>query len=233
MFQFKQFTIEQDQTAMKVCTDACILGAYTPVQEASRVLDIGTGTGLLALMLAQRNPNAQIDAVEIESNAYFQAKKNIENSPFSAQIQVFNQAIQYFAQNKQTEYDLIISNPPFFTNHLKSSKNNKNQALHTNTLSFDDLLKTVKQLLLPNGTFVVLLPEYEMGLLQKKAEELALFQTKKLLIKHHSAGKIFRVIAIFELEQKEFFEEELFIKNRNESYSSAFINLLKDYYLIF
>jgi tRNA1Val (adenine37-N6)-methyltransferase len=267
MFSFKQFTIRQDQTAMKVCTDACILGAYTPVQDAERVLDIGTGTGLLSLMLAQRNVNAQIDAVEIEPNAYQQAVENVKNSPFFNQISVFNQAIQrfseVFSEDKNHDktrtllpyspltlihsplplnpsatstlptYDLIISNPPFFNNHLKSPQKIKNQALHTDSLSFEDLLNSVLKLLKPSGTFVVLLPEYESSLLEKLALNVSLFPVKRLVIKHREEGKIFRIITTFTFEETEILQEELIIKNPDESYSPQFIDLLKDYYLIF
>eukprot|EP01136_Pigoraptor_vietnamica_P000050 Opistho-1_new@24845 len=124
-FQFKQFLVRQDQTAMKVTTDACILGAYTALENATKVLDIGTGTGLIAMMLAQRS-KAQFSAVELDDNAYQQAVENIQNSIFKEQIRVFHQSIQDFAiNNKDLYFELIVSNPPFFQNHLKSEQEKK------------------------------------------------------------------------------------------------------------
>ena len=229
-FSFKQFTIHQDQTAMKVTTDACILGAYTEVQGVKSVLDIGTGTGLLSLMLAQRS-KAKIDAIEIDENAYNQAITNANQSNFKDTITVYNTSIQDFETDKR--YDLIISNPPFFQNHLKSETESRNNSLHTDTLSFADLLSTVLRLLSPNGTFVVLLPVYESSVFEQLATSKELYPQKKLTIRHRKDTKILRIITTFGRIKKEIINEELIIKNPDESYSPDFQVLLKDYYLAF
>jgi tRNA1Val (adenine37-N6)-methyltransferase len=229
-FSFKKFTIHQDQTAMKVTTDACILGAYSDVKNAKRILDIGTGTGLLTLMLAQRS-EAQIEGVEIDEVSYNQAVKNVENSIFKDTIKLYHTDIQSFVL--KNPYDLIISNPPFFQNHLKAETPSRNNALHTDTLSFEDLLNSVKRLLLSNGTFVVLLPAYESSVLELMANELGLFASKKLNIHHREGSKILRIITTFGFEKTDTIFEELVIKNSNESYTSDFQELLRDYYLIF
>ena len=229
-FSFKQFTIHQDKTAMKVTTDACILGAYTEVQGVKSVLDIGTGTGLLSLMLAQRS-KAKIDAIEIDENAYNQAITNANQSNFKDTITVYNTSIQDFETDKR--YDLIISNPPFFQNHLKSETESRNNSLHTDTLSFADLLSTVLRLLSPNGTFVVLLPVYESSVFEQLATSKELYPQKKLTIRHRKDTKILRIITTFGRIKEEIINEELIIKNPDESYSPDFQVLLKDYYLAF
>lgn len=232
-FQFKQFLVRQDQTAMKVTTDACILGAYTALENATKVLDIGTGTGLIAMMLAQRS-KAQFSAVELDDNAYQQAVENVQNSIFKEQIRVFHQSIQDFAENnKDLYFELIVSNPPFFQNHLKSEQEKRNKALHTDTLSFEDLLASVIKLLSADGRFVVLLPAYESTVLENLALQEGLYPHKKLLIRHRNGSKILRIITTFGLTEKETIQEELIIRNLDESYTAQFSTLLKEYYLIF
>lgn len=229
-FSFKKFTIHQDQTAMKVTTDACILGAYSDVQNAKRILDIGTGTGLLSLMLAQRS-QAQIESVEIDEVSYNQAVENVEKSIFKGKIKLYHVDIQSFIS--ENCYDLIISNPPFFQNHLKAEAQSRNNALHTDTLSFEDLLSSVIRLLSPTGTFVVLLPAYESSVLELMANELGIFASKKLNIHHREGSKILRIITTFGFSKTETITEELIIKNSNESYTTDFQELMRDYYLIF
>ena len=229
-FSFKQFTIHQDQTAMKVTTDACILGAYTDCTKARNILDIGTGTGLLALMLAQKG-EAKIDAVEMDKNAYNQTVTNIKGSVFKDKISVFNTSIQDFATLKS--YDLIISNPPFFQNHLKSETLARNNSLHTDSLSFEDLLNSILRLLTFDGTFIVLLPAYQSSVFEQLSTSTGLYPQKKLTIRHRNDTKILRIITTFGRIKKEIIHEELIIKNPDESYSPDFQALLKDYYLIF
>ena len=229
-FTFKQFTIHQDQTSMKVTTDACILGAYAGVRKVKSILDIGTGTGLLSLMLAQRG-EAKIDAVEFNEYACNQSLRNINESCFKDKIIVYKTLIQDFRTNNL--YDLIISNPPFFQNYLKSENESRNNSFHTDTLSFTDLLETVLRLLALNGTFVVLLPAYESSVFEQLAISKELYPQKKLIIHHREGSKILRIITTFGRLKKEIINEELIIKNPDESYTSDFQKLLKDYYLAF
>ena len=219
---------------MKVTTDACMLGAYTDVKEAKRILDIGTGTGLLALMLAQRT-EAKIEGVEIDEVAYNQAVENVKGSIFKDRISIQHIDIKSFfpPSGGRGLFDLIVSNPPFFQNHLKSEIQSRNNALHTDTLSFEDLLKSVIRLLSPNGTFVVLLPAYESSVLEEMAEHLGLFVNKKLNIHHREGSKILRIITTFGFTKTEIQEERLLIKKLDESYSVDFQELMRDYYLIF
>jgi len=229
-FTFKHFTIHQDQTAMKVTTDACILGAYTDAQQAKNILDIGTGTGLLALMLAQKS-EAKIEAVEIDKNAYNQTVMNVNASIFKDKIRVYHTSIQDFVTLHA--YDLIISNPPFFQNHLRSENQPRNNSIHTDALSFEDLLRAVLRLLSLHGTFVVLLPAYESSIFESLSISKGLYPQKKLTIRHRKDNKILRIITTFGRIKQEIINEELNIKNADESYSLDFQALLKDYYLIF
>jgi len=233
-FSFKQFIVHQDQTAMKVTTDACIFGGYITTDETKKILDIGTGTGLVAMMLAQRT-HAQIDAVEIENSAYNQAITNIQESVFKDQINVFNTSIQLFSKltEQQNQFDLIVSNPPFFQNHLKAEEVTRNNSLHTDKLSFEDLIHSVLRLISSPGTFVILLPLYESSIFEQLSISKELYPQKKLTIRHRKDTKILRIITTFGRIRKEIINEELIIKNSDESYSPDFQALLKDYYLIF
>lgn len=231
-FTFKQFTINQDRCAMKVCTDACILGASTNVENVNNILDIGTGTGLLSLMLAQRS-DAQIDAVEIDEDAYQQALTNIQASRFIDKINVHHQRIQDFTSTET--YDLIISNPPFYQQSLKSPDAKANKALHAVELSLDELIDSVLRLLTIEGKFVVLLPPFEIEKLIQIAQKKGLYLSKKILIRHDESKPIFRVIATFLTQKVHNLEEDtLIIHNEDgKTYSNEFRELLKDYYTIF
>lgn len=232
-FKFKQFVVHQEHCAMKVCTDACIFGASIEVNAAQNMLDIGTGTGLLSLMLAQKTMG-EIDAVEIDADAYNQAKLNIEESNFATKINVYHTAIQDF-EPAQKQYDLIISNPPFYQKSLQSPDNKTNKALHGITLSLEELILQVERLLLPTGSFWVLLPAYEASVLEKFANKKGLFSQKKINIRHDISKGIIRVILQLAYQQvSELIEDTLDIYELEEKrYSEKFQNLLKDYYIIF
>lgn len=155
VFHFKQFSIEQNLCAMKVGTDGVLLGSWTNVPDGN-VLDIGSGSGLISLMIAQRNSKCNIDAIDIDEGAFMQTKLNIEKNNKSNFIRPLHTPLQGFKNPKN--YNLIVSNPPFFSNCLKSNNTAKNTARHTDTLSFDDLLYSVSDLLSPEGIFSVILP---------------------------------------------------------------------------
>ncbi len=229
-FQFKEFTINQDKCGMKVCTDACILGAYANAENARDILDIGTGTGLLSLMLAQRH-EAIITAVEIDGNAYLQASDNINNSPWSKQIKPYHTNIQHFTNDSKEQFDFIISNPPFYQNHLQSNTPSKNTAHHTTSLSQKDLLSCVDKLLTYKGEFVVLLPKIQSEQLEKIASDYQLFVAEKLLIRDRVASENIKIITTYKRKKTNPITNELIIKMDDGGYSAGFITLLKDYYL--
>ena len=149
-FQFKQFTIRHDKCAMKVGTDGVLLGAWAGTESCNRILDIGTGTGLIALMLAQRS-KAAIDAIDIEADACLQAQENAESSLFAGRINVFHSDLVDFAQASTHLYGLIVSNPPYFVDSLKCPNLQRNTARHTDTLTLEDLLQYSRKLLAPQG----------------------------------------------------------------------------------
>lgn len=231
-FRFKQFTVQQEHCAMKVCTDACLFGAYIADQvktkASSNILDIGTGTGLLGLMLAQRVA-AQIDAVEIDAIAFQQAKQNFEESLWNERLSIFNTDILQFQNEKK--YDCIISNPPFFENDLKSSDSNKNNAKHDTSLTLEQLISVAKNNLTDDGIFAVLLPyrrvEYFIAIATKHGFNLS----KKTLVKQTDKHDYFRGILIFGQQPSISSEEIIAIKNADDKYSLRFAELLKDYYL--
>lgn len=224
---------------MKVCTDACVLGAYADVQ-GERMLDIGTGTGLLALMAAQRNPNAQIDAVEIDEPAAQQATENVAASPFAGRVRVIQRQVQAFAADSPFPfYDRILTNPPFYSNHLRSPDAAVNRALHTDELPIGELIDAVVRLLRKDGQWWVLLPPYETGLLIQQADLLGLRPFKRLYLRHNSHKPAFRVVTGFCYGTDGVTDETLDVYETQPTpagkltYTDAFRALLKPFYLIF
>ncbi|MCA0365124.1 MAG: methyltransferase [Bacteroidetes bacterium] len=231
MFRFKQFTVVQDHAAMKVCTDACLFGALIETVNHQNILDIGTGTGLLALMMAQKNQNAVISAIEIDNEAVIDAKYNIENSPFSSKIELFHTSIQEFQQNKK--YDCIISNPPFFQNNLKSPHLARNKALHNHSLTLSELANIIMQLLVPEGDTWILLPPYEMSVFRAEIQNFGFAPNKKFVVKHDPSKAPFREICCFSRLTTGNCIQEVINIYESGIYSARFVELLKDYYLIF
>jgi tRNA1Val (adenine37-N6)-methyltransferase len=196
-FQFKQFTIHQDKCAMKVCTDACLFGtwiAHSPQLTAHNILDIGTGTGLLSLILAQNFSNAIIDAVEIDEAAAQQAKENFEASPWKERLTVYTGSIQYVNLTTNHFYDIIISNPPFYENDLKSDNEKRNLALHSAELSLEELVTAVDKFLKDDGSLFILLPYHRTKYFEESATEQNLFIKEKILIKQTPKHSYFRSI---------------------------------------
>ncbi|HTB99198.1 MAG TPA: methyltransferase [Ferruginibacter sp.] len=234
-FQFKQFTVYQDKCAMKVCTDACVFGAFASniVRRTSNIvhiLDIGTGTGLLSLLLAQ-DTTAFIDAIEIDRNAYEQAKDNFDRSPWKERLAAFNiDALKFIADKK---YDCIISNPPFFEDDLRSINEEKNKAKHDSSLTLQQLLQVVDSNLSDDGTFFVLLPHHRVHYFETEAKKIGLYPDEKLWIKQTEKHDYFRACLSFSRKETKSHIVDLTIKNNDGNYTDKFIELLKRYYLHF
>lgn len=234
-FKFKQFLINQDRCAMKVTTDACLFGAWVAERlrnAEGNCLDIGTGTGLLSLMLAQKAAGIFTVAVEIDADCAEQARENIEASPWKQQVVVKEADIlQYTPAN---QYDFIISNPPFYQDDLKSPDTRKNVAHHDHGLQFTDLIATIGKWLKPGGRFFILLP-------YKRNDSIAPLLTKKGLsilervpVRPTTKHGYFRVMiegnkADFSPQEEKI--TEVVIKDSNDQYTDTFTQLLKDYYL--
>lgn len=218
---------------MKVCTDACLFGSLSPVLtgKVPRILDIGTGTGLLSLMCAQQYPTAAIEAVEIEEQAAQQASSNFAQSPWAMRLKVHPSSIQQFAERGNIPYDYIISNPPFFEHDLKSADARRNVALHSNALSLDELLLSVDALLKQDGILGLLLPCHRMEYFEKIAADKSLYPFEKILVRQTPASNYFRAIRFFKRKKCTPAEREITIQDENRQYTPAFTQLLKEYYL--
>lgn len=214
---------------MKVGTDGVLLGAWTDTLGAQRILDIGTGTGLIALMLAQRS-HAQIDAVEIDETACIQARENVERSPFNHRIGVYHCAIQDYA-NCNTRYDLLVCNPPFFQNAYKAPAMARSLARHSDSLGQVSLLHAAEQLLHQNGRLAAIYPPNEAKIFQDKAKARGFFCNRKLCVKPTSESQTKRIIMELSQSQLHYQETTIIIEASRHIYYPEFIALIKDFYL--
>lgn len=229
-FKFKKFTIYQDKCAMKVTTLACIQGAWLPTCKPKRILDIGSGTGLLSLMAAQQY-GCRIDAVEIDEDAFAQLSSNIESSPWGKSIVTFHDNILTFARHHKNSYDLIITNPPFFTNHLQSPNSRINMARHNLSLSLPELVECAAKLLSNQGRISVLLPPEQTAQAESLFRDHSILLVDQLSITDRMHQKPKAIVSIFAREKIEVINKTLIIKTDDGSYTSEFKALLKDYYL--
>jgi len=231
VFQFKHFAIKQNLCAMKVGTDGVLLGAWTKAPNGN-ILDIGCGSGLISLMIAQRNPNTQIDAIDVDHNAFLQTTENIANSDWKENIKPHHTSLQNF--NSPHKYQLIVSNPPFFVNATKSANSSKNTARHTDELSFNDLLHHVSKLLKKEGVFSVVLPITEEVELCKIASANELFLNRICYVKPNLDKEPKRILMEFSLTNTPVIMESLTIETeKRHHYTEEYRNLTQDFYLHF
>jgi len=231
-FDFKQFTIRQERCAMKVSTDSVLFGACVNPAEAENILDVGTGTGLIAIMLAQKS-KAQIDAVEIDSNAYQQALGNVENCPWKERIKVVHSSFQDFSKHTNYKYDLIATNPPFFNNSLKAKQEGRNLARHNDMLVPEELLSGVDRLLTSSGRFCLILPYVDSQIFVVNAALYNLYCTRKVNVKPLHQKKINRVIMEFSQQRNKIIENDIVIRNELDNYTEEYKLLTRDFYLNF
>lgn len=228
-FQFKQFKVEQDECAMKVCTDSCLFGAWITLPEnTNTILDIGTGTGLLSLMLAQES-TAKIDAIEIDDNAFLQATINFNNSIWKDRLTCFSGDIKTYPFAKK--YDFIVCNPPFYKDEFSSRSHGEKIAKHSLLLSLNELLISIENQLNDEGKFAILLPFYRKDEFENLAKQCSFFPENILLIKQTPTHQFFRYAAIFSKNPEVLKEDVIDIKNNSNEYSSEAIKLLKPFYL--
>jgi tRNA1Val (adenine37-N6)-methyltransferase len=233
MFQFKKFAVEQDGCAMKIGTDGVLLGAWTPINHnACSILDIGTGTGVIALMLAQRTNAKQIDALEIDEQAYEQATDNFENSSWSDRLFCFHAGLDEFVEEPEDEYDLIVSNPPFYTDDYKSGTEQRDLARFADALPFEDLIEAAALLLSENGIFSVIIPFKEEETFLALAAAYELYPFKITRVKGTPTATIKRSLLAFSRNKNiDFPIDELIIETARHIYTAEYIELTKDFYL--
>jgi tRNA1Val (adenine37-N6)-methyltransferase len=236
-FTFKQFSVNQDRCAMKIGTDGVLLGAWTPlINNPYNILDIGAGTGILSLMLAQRSNAAPnnvgiIDAIEIDEDAYEQCVENFETSPWGDKLFCFHAGLDEFVDEPEDEYDLIISNPPFYTDDYKSDNTSRDLARFEDALPFEELIEAAALLLSDNGIFSVIIPYKEEERFVSMCKELDLFPLKITRVKGTPTSEIKRsLLAFCRIEQTPLIDE-LVIEISRHKYTPEYIELTKEFYL--
>ena len=229
IFKFKKFDVDQTNCAMKINTDGVLLAALVQSDKPKRILDIGTGTGVLALMMAQRFPNSKVEAVEIDELASTTAGRNFKNSVFSDRLLINNIEIEQFSNAEK--FDLIITNPPFFVNDLKSTEEKKGIARHASEQFFVDLVGKVDEILAKDGHFWFILPPKQADFLIEKAKEFQLFVQKIVLLHSDQAKPAFRSIVCIGRIETGLVKEQFYIYEAEKIYTKAYQELLKDFFL--
>jgi len=218
---------------MKVGTLACILGAWSEKTDASKGLDIGTGTGLLALMMAQKNPDLHLDAVEIDPSASLQARENAQKSPWGNRIEVHNQDIMQFADLAKGDYDLIISNPPFFKGQFPAADRRVNIAKHGHELDLGQLAHVVKKMLHRKGSFFILLPPPELDFLSVSLQSFGIYKNRQLDVFNYPKEPVKAVAAEFSMLKKQKPDESVIIRTNSNHHTDRYRALMRPYYLHF
>jgi len=230
-FRFKQFVVHHDRATHKVGTDAVLLGAWVNTTGVQSALDIGTGSGVIALMVAQRTSSlAKIDAVDIEQNNFLQAAENIAGSPWPEKIRVHHATVQEFFP--QQKFDLIVSNPPYFVNSLLPVGSQRRKARHTTSLSYNELLTAVKRLLMPSGKFGVILPTSEGDQFQSIAMEFGLYCSRRLAFFSRKQKPQERWLVEFTFTPADPFTETLVLYHEGNKWSDEYKTLTGDFYLL-
>jgi tRNA1Val (adenine37-N6)-methyltransferase len=231
-FQFKEFSIDQDRCAMKIGTDGVLLGAWTSIEDPYSILDIGAGTGILALMLAQRSDAEQIDALEIDEDAYEQCVENFENSSWADRLFCYHAALDEFVEEMEDEkYDLIISNPPFYTEDYKSGDTARNMARFAEALPFVELIKFASELLSDEGSFAVIIPYSEEEYFLKLSEQVNLFPNRITRVRGTESTPLKRSLLQLSFTEKPFTSNELILEESRHQYTKDYQKMVAPFYL--
>jgi len=231
-FQFKQFTIEQDRCAMQIGTDGVLLGAWVSIENNQfSILDIGAGTGVIALQLAQRSDAEMIDALEVDDNAYEQCVDNFENSPWGDRLFCYHASLGEFIEEIEDKYDLIVSNPPFYSEDYKTSDESRDLARFNDSLPFDELIFSASQLLSEEGIFAVVIPRKEEEGFLKLAEQENLFAKRICRVKGNETSQEKRSLIAFSFEKSTPKIENLTIETSRHKYTEEYISLVNEFYL--
>jgi len=234
MFQFKQFSVDQSNCAMKINTDGVLLGALAESDSPATILDIGTGTGVIALMLAQRFGNAKIDAVEIDESAADTAEANCRSSPFANRLSIYAVGFEdFFERYPDRQYDLIVSNPPFYINSLLSPIEKKQLAKHAGEFFFKDMLSSISKHLSEQGSCWLILPLQTAELVKLTAPHVSLYINKIIYVKSFAAKDPHREILVLSRLQYNTREEQFVIYESEGVYTKQYKNTLKEFFTIF
>lgn len=229
-FQFKQFTVWHDKCAMKVGTDGVLLGAWTSVQNAHKILDVGTGTGLVALMLAQRSlPDADIVALEIDETAAGQARDNVTRSPWKERVEVVQ--ADFRSYQSSDKFDVVVSNPPYFVDSLECPDQQRNAARHNDSLTYEELLEGVAGLLAEDGAFTIVIPVDVADRVKMIAAVKNLYAVRQLNVITKPGSVPKRTLITFTFSNQECVVEELLTELARHQYSEEYIALTREYYL--
>ena len=232
-FQFKQFKIIQEKSAMRVGTDAVLLGAWATVSGAARILDIGTGTGVIAIMLAQRS-DAEITGIEIEKNATEEALANVRHSPWPGRLKILHTSFQEIIKSSNEQFDLIVSNPPFFINAKRPYNHNLAIARHSEKLTLHELAKGVDKLMNPDGRLAMILPVFAAKICIPLAEKYELHLSRLTEVQPNEAKPPHRYLMEFCKKSSKLHKESIAIRNAsNDDFTEAYKRLTRDYYLKF
>ncbi|MDN3596214.1 tRNA1(Val) (adenine(37)-N6)-methyltransferase [Zunongwangia endophytica] len=233
-FRFKEFEVHQDRCAMKIGTDGVLLGAWVDLPETlDSILDVGTGTGIISLMLAQRSPAQLIDALEIDENAYEQAVENFEASDWGDRLFCYHAEFSEFVEEMQEEekYDLIISNPPFYNSDYKTNLKERDMARFQDALPFELLLEGSTYLLSEKGKLAVIIPKNEEDKFLDTAKNFKLYPEKMTYVKGNPDSEIKRCLILLGLNDTEIQKDELTIEIERHQYTDDYKKLVKDFYL--
>ena len=230
-FTFKQFTVHHDRCAMKVGTDGVLLGAWTNVECSRKVLDIGTGTGLIALMLAQRCADCSICAIDVDSEAVIQAQENVALSPWKDRVEVLLQDVRTYQPD--VFFDTIVSNPPYFVDSLKCFDVQRNTARHSDVLNMDDLFSKVALCLTTEGRFSIIYPANQIDSLIGMADKVGLYPSRCTMVVTSPGLPPKRVLLEFCRVKNMYPTDELIVELERHKYSEEYINLTKEFYLKF
>ena len=231
-FQFKQFRIDQANSAMKVGVDGVLLGAWVDLSDAKNILDVGTGTGLIALMLAQRS-KAHITAIEIEEKAAKEAAENVKASPWGNRIRVEHVSFQHFNRENPKMFDLIVSNPPFFSNAFKTASNERNLARHNDKLLLSELISGAAWLLNKAGKIALILPISELNVLKELTLQNRFYLQRLTEIKPKPSKSPNRMLVQLGKTELECQKSMLTIYNDDNTFTEGYKELTRDFYLKF
>ncbi|RKR82357.1 tRNA1Val (adenine37-N6)-methyltransferase [Mucilaginibacter gracilis] len=234
LFKFKQFEVEQSGCAMKINTDGVLLGCLAGTGQPQTILDIGTGTGVIAMMMAQRFPDAIIDAVEIDTSAAQTAQKNFKGSVFANRLNVYPVGFEeYFTTYPQSKYNVIVSNPPFYINSLEAAATKTNLAKHTDGFFFETLIKVVSTHLTSNGLCWLVLPISTAVLVKQLCLQNGLFVQQVIAIQSFAHSEPHRQIIAFGLTETEIVQQQFVIYDAPKVYSGQYQQCLRDFFTIF